>query len=85
MAEFLDSLKAENAAMEAAITHLEHEKTRGFETQALAATVSSAISGIRIHSWNPPVVTQAGVDYGSSWRPPQTGERKKDGNLFVGS
>lgn len=36
-------------------------------------------------SWDPPVMSVAGVDNGAAWRPPQTGERKKDGGMFVGS
>jgi len=81
---YLASLRAENTLIEAEINNIE-TATKVFLPQATASFIKPATKGVKILSWEPPCCTQAGVDNGSSWRPPQTGERKTDGSMYVAS
>jgi len=78
--DYFKALQEENAAMEAEIARLEQTK-KGFDTDSKRESTSPT-KGIKIISWDPPVVTTAGVDTGSPHRPKQTAERKKDGTFF---
>ena len=66
---YLESLKDENKAMEEQIQEMEAMATRSLTaqpTEALEKTLPQ--KGIKILSWNPPVLSEAGVDHGSEWR-----------------
>lgn len=66
---YLESLKDENKAMEEQIQEMEAMATRSLTaqpTEALEKTLPQ--KRIKILSWNPPVLSEAGVDHGSEWR-----------------
>eukprot|EP00962_Isochrysis_galbana_P022371 scaffold6696_cov146-Isochrysis_galbana.AAC.2 len=81
---YLESLRAENTMMEHEIKRMENATEKDLVERQKALS-QRASRGIKILSWDPPVMSEAGVDNGAAWRPPQTSERKKDGSMFVGS
>eukprot|EP00967_Tisochrysis_lutea_P084518 scaffold118182_cov46-Tisochrysis_lutea.AAC.1 len=81
---YLESLRAENARMEEEIMKMASATKHEF-SQPQRTYSQPAAKGIKVLSWDPPVMSEATVDNGAAWRPPQTGERKRDGSMFVGS
>jgi hypothetical protein len=80
---YLESLRLENTKMEEEIQRIAQSSTKNLAGSASDTTGSPGRKGIRILSWDPPVVTTAAVDSGSPHRPKVTAERKRDGTFFA--
>jgi hypothetical protein len=79
---YLVSLRMENTKMEEEIQRLAQSGTKNLAGTAGETAFSPGKKGIRVLSWDPPVVTTAAVDNGSPHRPKVTAERKRDGTFF---
>lgn len=80
---YLESLRLENTKMEEEIQRIAQASTKNLASTASETAASPGKKGIRVLSWDPPVVTTAAVDCGSPHRPKVTGERKRDGTFFA--
>ena len=81
-AQALETLKSENAAMEKEIMML---TKGGYDSKADApASVLPATGGIRVMKFGPQVlVSEAGIDLGTAYRPAQCARRTVLGGFFT--